>query len=342
MSAASTDYFTKVGSPGTATSLAAPGHTVAGTSITVGSTSNWPTDTGAIFAIDTVTIVNGVEVRDVGSYTEWEGVVTSATTIGSLVLRYGTDQNYPAGSTTRVYIPVAGSREDRRIDGILVSHKQNGQMIDSLPLTTPKITTSINDANGNEVIKTPATSSAVNEITVTNAATGNAPSISATGGDTNVSLNLVPKGSGTVQIDGVPMSGAWTSWTPTWGIITVGNATVSATYQQIGNTVNFQILLIFGTTTAMGTGFPTFTLPLTASSFTNGSGKVVTLGSAMAYDTSASLFFALACWTNNSTTVGTLGRPSSDPVQIVGLGNVLPLTWATGDAISIRGSYEVA
>ena len=63
-------------------------------------------------------------------------------------------------------------------------------------LTTPKITTSINDANGNEVIKTPATTSAVNEVTVTNSATGNAVQVSATGGDTNIDLKLVPKGTG--------------------------------------------------------------------------------------------------------------------------------------------------
>lgn len=72
----------------------------------------------------------------------------------------------------------------------------------NLRATRPRFTTSIDDSNGNEVIKTPATTSAVNEITVTNAATGNAPTISATGDDANVSLNLTPKGSGTVNITG--------------------------------------------------------------------------------------------------------------------------------------------
>lgn len=64
----------------------------------------------------------------------------------------------------------------------------------SKTLTTPKIITSINDANGNEVIKTPATTSAVNEITVTNSATGNAVQIKATGGDTNIELEIGAKG----------------------------------------------------------------------------------------------------------------------------------------------------
>ncbi len=196
MSAAATDYLTHVGSPGTATTLSAPGHTIAGTSLTVASTSNWPTDTGAIFAIDVVTLVDGAETRTPGTYTEWEGVVASSTSITGLVLRTGTDQNYPAGSTTRVYIPVSSARENRLVDGLLVSHNQNGTMITSLPLTTPKVTTSINDSNGNEVIKTPATASAVNELTVTNAATGNAVQLSPTGGDTNIYLKAIGKGTG--------------------------------------------------------------------------------------------------------------------------------------------------
>jgi hypothetical protein len=46
------DKLMKVGSPGTATTLSAPGYTIAGTSINVASTTNWPTDTGVVFAID--------------------------------------------------------------------------------------------------------------------------------------------------------------------------------------------------------------------------------------------------------------------------------------------------
>lgn len=59
--------------------------------------------------------------------------------------------------------------------------------------------TQLLDTNGNETIKTPATTSAVNEVTVTNAATGNAPELSATGGDTNIDLKLKGKGTGHAQ-----------------------------------------------------------------------------------------------------------------------------------------------
>jgi len=60
----------------------------------------------------------------------------------------------------------------------------------------------IADENGNEQIIFQTTSSAVNQFDITNAATGNAPEISATGGDTNIDLKLTPKGSGQVVIDG--------------------------------------------------------------------------------------------------------------------------------------------
>jgi len=60
----------------------------------------------------------------------------------------------------------------------------------------------IGDENGNEQIIFQTTSSAVNQLDVTNAATGNSPEISATGGDTNISLKITPKGSGQVLLDG--------------------------------------------------------------------------------------------------------------------------------------------
>jgi hypothetical protein len=60
----------------------------------------------------------------------------------------------------------------------------------------------IGDENGLEQIKFATTASAVNELTATNAATGNAPNVSATGDDTNIDLNLTPKGIGRVTFNG--------------------------------------------------------------------------------------------------------------------------------------------
>lgn len=57
------------------------------------------------------------------------------------------------------------------------------------------------DNSLNELIKFPLTdvSSAVNEFTITNAATGNWPTLSATGGDTNIDININPKGTGRIK-----------------------------------------------------------------------------------------------------------------------------------------------
>lgn len=70
----------------------------------------------------------------------------------------------------------------------------------TLSMTSPKVITGINDTNGNELLKVTATGSAVNELTLANAATGDAPTLSATGNDTNIGINITPKGSGTVTI----------------------------------------------------------------------------------------------------------------------------------------------
>jgi len=53
-----------------------------------------------------------------------------------------------------------------------------------------------------ELIKFTEAGSAVNEITIANAATTAAPAISATGDDTNIDLNLTPKGIGRVTLNG--------------------------------------------------------------------------------------------------------------------------------------------
>ena len=64
------------------------------------------------------------------------------------------------------------------------------QTLTNKTLTSPAIGTSILDTNGNELAKLTATGSAVNEFTIANAATGNDPTLSATGGDTNIDIAI--------------------------------------------------------------------------------------------------------------------------------------------------------
>ena len=73
------------------------------------------------------------------------------------------------------------------------------QTLTNKTLTAPKIGTSILDTNGNELFLLTATASAVNEFTLANASTGNGPTLSATG-ETNVDINIKPKGTGETVI----------------------------------------------------------------------------------------------------------------------------------------------
>jgi len=71
------------------------------------------------------------------------------------------------------------------------------QTLSNKTLTAPKIADAgfIADANGNEQVIFQTTASAVNELEITNAATGNPPIIGASG-ETNVDVHIKPKGSG--------------------------------------------------------------------------------------------------------------------------------------------------
>ena len=89
------------------------------------------------------------------------------------------------------------------------------QTLTNKTLTAPKIGTSILDTSGNELLLLTATGSAVNELTLANASTGNGPILSATG-ETNVDINLNPKGTGSLKSGSaaVKIAGTETMWVP--------------------------------------------------------------------------------------------------------------------------------
>jgi hypothetical protein len=84
--------------------------------------------------------------------------------------------------------------------GIVKAHFRNDGA-----LNTP----AIRDASDNEQLIFTPTASAVNEFTMTNAATGGRPKLSATGGDTDIGIDIIPKGTGVVKIQsGAPVAAA--------------------------------------------------------------------------------------------------------------------------------------
>jgi len=78
----------------------------------------------------------------------------------------------------------------------------------------------IADANGNENLVWGTTSSAVNEFKIANAATGAGPTLSSQGGDSNVDINITPKGTGDVVLSA--------------DTVTVGDAAAAATLRSSG------------------------------------------------------------------------------------------------------------
>lgn len=65
-----------------------------------------------------------------------------------------------------------------------------------------KAPTGVNDANSNQVVGFGSNSSAVNSITITNAATTTSPTISVSGSDSQIGLNITTKGGGFANING--------------------------------------------------------------------------------------------------------------------------------------------
>lgn len=82
------------------------------------------------------------------------------------------------------------------------------QTLTNKTLADPKITNAIRDSNNNEMIRFNVSAGAVNDVMVTNASSGNGPTISAAGDDANIDLNLTAKGSGNVMFSGMSLPNA--------------------------------------------------------------------------------------------------------------------------------------
>jgi len=120
----------------------------------------------------------------------------------------------------------------------------------------------IGDENSNEQIKFSTTASATNEITIANAAAGNSPVISATGGDTNVGLTLTPKGDlGRITLNGESkifgMFEAATISTTFLTTFTYDVLTQAVYFQNVNLGANFTVNLRGNSSTALNAALAT-------------------------------------------------------------------------------------
>ena len=153
----------------------------------------------------------------------------------------GSSVAFTGGDTSSKIVYGTGSGSNPNIIDLGFVTTTGTQTLTNKTLTSPKIGTSILDTNGLELALLTATSSAVNEITLANAATGNSPIISATGDDSNVGIQFKTKGTGVIQAEdgggtvaAVKIAGKETMWVPASAMY--GATTNGADAQQVETT----------------------------------------------------------------------------------------------------------
>ena len=140
--------------------------------------------------------------------------VTIPNATGTIVLRSSTDTLTNKTLTTPIIASISNSGTMTVPTGggtlatIGGTQTFTNKTLTSPTLNTAKIGTSLNDVNGNELIKVTATGSAVNELTIANGASTTGPTLSATGGGTNLNIIMTPKGTGSVELNKAAFSSA--------------------------------------------------------------------------------------------------------------------------------------
>lgn len=139
---------------------------------------------------------------------------------------------------------------------------------------------------------------------------------------------------------GSSVGGVWTGYTPTFQGFTLGNGTVTGRYTQMGETVDFWVFVTLGSTSAMTSNLEVG-VPVTGLS---APGFLYPMGTAHAKASAA---------TGANVHKGFVINGATGPIAFARVlipstasgstwNTITPLTWATGDIFSIRGSYEVA
>ena len=111
----------------------------------------------------------------------------------------------------------AGTMRQTSVDTFDTYFAGTTKTLTNKTLTAPKIANGgfIADANGNEGIVLQTASSAVNAIEITNAATGGSVVVGAMGDDSNIDIDITPKGTGEVNIAAGNLNYAGTAVTST-------------------------------------------------------------------------------------------------------------------------------
>lgn len=137
-------------------------------------------------------------------------------------------------------------------------------------------------------------------------------------------------------IDNIPaLTGPWATWVPTLANLTLGNGTMTARFQEVGQSVDWYWQFLLGSTSAVGTA-PSFTLPAVPGThypFTNPQfpGQVHVLDTGIAerqgaLKLAASGVVTMAFW-NATPALATISATT-------------PFTFGTGDYLTAWGKFE--
>ena len=131
-----------------------------------------------------------------------------------------------------------------------------------------------------------------------------------------------------------PFTAAWTSFTPSWSNVTVGNGTNTGGYIRVGKLVSYWAKFVLGSTSAI-TATPVLTLPVAAKSSQIGCHNGL-------FEDSGTGYFLIMPRVAGPTVECYAGGAGGTYVGANVLNATVPFTWTTNDIIWISGIYESA
>lgn len=175
-----------------------------------------------------------------------------------LAVKQASAPSSPASGDNLIYPKSDGRWYEKDSAGVerAIVTVDDTQTMTNKTLTSPKIGGGILDVNGVTLIGTQAVASAVNNMKFLNAGAGIAPQMIAEGTDTNISVNLVPKGTGVLKANGVEVVDLSTAQTMTNKTLTAPkidqlndttNGLKAVTVEGVASAVNYVRLIAAAT-----------------------------------------------------------------------------------------------
>jgi hypothetical protein len=135
---------------------------------------------------------------------------------------------------------------------------------------------------------------------------------------------------------GLAYEGVWTSFTPSWTNLTVGNGTQIARYRKVGKTVDIYINFTLGSTSSIGSAPVYFALPFNLAYNSNGATTIGVIN-----DANIRPYIIVSEFNGNNVILSVMSAnltyASYDRVT-----STVPMTWVSTDSFWLQVRYEAA